>query len=143
MLYSVIRNEGIMQKAAGGIKPSVYDVKTFGRQAHSWLEGLHRGDYRNILTDENGELSGGREFLGNILASLDRNDLVRGALPLVAIGAGIGGVRGAFRKKKDKNESRAGAVLRDMATMGALAGAGGILGGLYNRGNGVIESDTM
>lgn len=140
MLYSSIRNEGLMQKVAGYVEPTIDDVKTMGRNVHSYVENLHRGDYKNLFANEEGELSSKDSFLGNVLASLDRNDLVRGAVPLAAIGAGIGGISGAVGDGGKKKDSRLKRALQGLVVGGALGGLGGIANGLYQRGTGAIEN---
>lgn len=145
MLYSSVRNEGLMQKVAEYVEPTIDDVKSFGRNVHSYVENIHRGDYRNLFTNEDGELSSKDSFIGNVLASLDRNDLVRGAAPYALLGAGLGGISGALGDDdgKKKKGGRVRRTLRGLLAGAALGGLGGVAGGLYNRGTGALENSDL
>lgn len=133
MLYNTIRTESIMIKVAADASDLSKVVKTVGRGAHDAVEAAQRTAYNA----GNDSTLGG--IWNNIKASLDRNDLVSGALTPAAIAAGIGGLYNAFSDYDSPEEAKNGRfrkILGGIARGALYGGAAGIGGNLLMRGFG-------
>ena len=128
MLQTTVNGECIMQKVAFDMEAA----KQVSEGAHKAAEEFQRKAYN--LNNGDSWLS---NLWGNIKASLDRNDLVSGAVTPAAIAAGLGGLYGAFSGYDDAEERRKGRlrkILSGVANGAMIGGTLGIGGGLLRRG---------
>lgn len=107
-------------------------LKTVGKDAYKGIENAQREI--NRLTNK-----GSSNFINNIKASLDRNDLISNAALPALVGAGAGALGGAFGRYKTVDEARKGRlnkILSGLASGALTGGALGVGGNLLMKGFG-------